>query len=68
MGSKIKTTIAKRMFPDTLTQAASITMSDSTPAFTAFPILGPIGFDMALINGLKIKNMCNATNAAVTNK
>jgi hypothetical protein len=55
IGSKHKTEMARKMFPQTLTQAASITINESTPAFTALPIFGPIGFEMALSKGLNIK-------------
>ncbi|MCU0324955.1 MAG: hypothetical protein MUF45_06840 [Spirosomaceae bacterium] len=53
IGNKHNTAKAKMTLPDTLTQAASITISDNTPAFTALPIFGPIGLEIAVIKGLK---------------
>ena len=55
IGSKISTKSAITKLPETLTQAASITIRANTPAFTALPIFGPMGLEIALSNGLKIK-------------
>ena len=55
IGSKISTKRAITKLPETLTQAASITIKAKTPDFTAMPMFGPIEFDMALIKDLKIK-------------
>jgi hypothetical protein len=68
IGSKISTKSAITKLPEILTHAASITIKANTPALTALPIFGPIGFEMALVNGLKIKKICKETNASENHK
>lgn len=42
-GSSASRKSASSQWPESAAQAASITISDSTPAFTAAPMLGPMG-------------------------
>jgi hypothetical protein len=43
-GNKARTKRAIGQRPNAIHQEAFITIKDKTPAFTAFPIIGPIGF------------------------
>ena len=54
--------------PNAAAHAAFMSMSANTPAFTALPILGPIGSFMAFNNGCKIIHAKGKRNNAANKK
>lgn len=63
-GNNARTASAIGQSPKAIHQEAFITIKESTPAFTAFPIKGPTGFCIALYNGRPISHACKRTKGS----
>ena len=66
-GNKQTINIPAHILQKAAANAASININDITPAFTAFPILSPTGFLIALINGVNIIHTNGNKNSVATN-